>query len=123
MRQFGICLETADFLKKPDFVDQILKIVKDGIYDFVQLIVFSDSYDEAHTIIREKMQDIRTVIHAPFYDIDMGNRDLSESNLHKLKDAQNSERIYVGEFEGRFGNKTRKCYNNKPVDQRYAIYK
>jgi hypothetical protein len=44
MRQFGICLETGDFLKKPDFVDQILEIVRDGIYDFVQLIVFSDSY-------------------------------------------------------------------------------
>ncbi|MDR2781466.1 MAG: hypothetical protein LBB21_03375 [Holosporaceae bacterium] len=34
------------------------------------------------------MQDIRTVIHAPFYDIDTGNRDLPESNLRKLKDAQ-----------------------------------
>jgi sugar phosphate isomerase/epimerase len=88
MRQLGICLETSDFLKKPDFVDQILKIVRDGIYDFVQLIVFSDSYDDTHAIIREKMQKIRTVIHAPFYDIDTGNRDLSESNLRKLKDAQ-----------------------------------
>jgi endonuclease IV len=88
MRQFGICLETSDFLKKPDFVDQILGIVKDGIYDFVQLIVFSDSYDDTHAIIREKMQNIRTVIHAPFYDIDTGNRDLLENNLHKLKDAQ-----------------------------------
>jgi endonuclease IV len=88
MRQFGICLETGDFLKKPDFVDQILKIVRDGIYDFVQLIVFSDSYNDTHTIIRGKMQNIRTVIHAPFYDIDTGNRDLPENNLHKLKDAQ-----------------------------------
>jgi endonuclease IV len=88
MRKFGICLETGDFFKKPDLVDQILKIVKDGIYDFVQLIVFSDSYDNAGTIIREKMRDIRTVIHAPFYDIDTGNKDLLESNLQKLGDAQ-----------------------------------
>jgi hypothetical protein len=41
MKQFGIWLETCDFLKKTDFVDQILKIVRDGICDFVQLIVFS----------------------------------------------------------------------------------
>jgi endonuclease IV len=88
MRQFGICLETGDFLKKTDFVDQALKLVKDGIFDFAQLIVFSDSYDDTNTIIREKMHDIRTVIHAPFYDIDTGNRDLLESNLRKLKDAQ-----------------------------------
>jgi endonuclease IV len=88
MRRFGICLETSDFIEKPDFTDQILKIVKDGIYDFVQLIVLSDSYDGTNAIIREKMQDIRTVIHAPFYDIDTGNRDLLESNLHKLKNAQ-----------------------------------
>jgi endonuclease IV len=88
MRQFGICLETGDFLKKTDFVDQALKIVKDGIFDFAQLIVFSDSYDDTNTIIREKMHDIRTVIHAPFYDVDTGNRDLLKSNFHKLKDAQ-----------------------------------
>ncbi|MDR2794335.1 MAG: sugar phosphate isomerase/epimerase [Holosporaceae bacterium] len=88
MRQFGICLETGDFIEKPDFVDQILGLVKDGIYDFAQLIVLADSYAGAGAIIREKMLDIRTVIHAPFYDVDMGNRDLPESNLGKLKDAQ-----------------------------------
>jgi endonuclease IV len=88
MREFGICLETGDFLKKPDFVDQILEIVKDGIYDFVQLIVFSGSYDDANVIIREKMQNIRTVIHAPFHDVDTGNRNLFKNNLRKLKDAQ-----------------------------------
>jgi endonuclease IV len=88
VKKFGICLETVNFFKKPDFVDQILKIIRDEIYDFVQLIVFSDSYDDTHAIIQEKMQGIRSVIHAPFYDIDTGNSDLLESNLRKLKDAQ-----------------------------------
>lgn len=98
MRRFGICLETSDFIEKPDFTDQILKIVKDGIYDFVQLIVLSDSYDDSNTIIREKMQDIRTVIHAPFYDVDTGNRDLLESNLCKLKDSQKFADLFCSDI-------------------------
>jgi endonuclease IV len=81
-------LETVDFLEKSDFVDQVLRLIQDGIYDFMQLIVFSDSYDDANTTIREKMRNVRAVIHAPFYDIDTGNRDLQESNLRKLEDAQ-----------------------------------
>jgi endonuclease IV len=62
--------------------------MRDGIFDFVQLIVLSDSYDDANTTIREKMRNVRAVIHAPFYDVDTGNRDLLESNLRKLEDAQ-----------------------------------
>ncbi|MDR0580632.1 MAG: hypothetical protein LBG04_00750, partial [Holosporaceae bacterium] len=69
MRRFGICLETADFLKKPDFIDQILGLVHDGIFDFVQLqlLLMPKSYDETHVIVRKKMKDIPAVIHAPIY--------------------------------------------------------
>ncbi|MDR0632156.1 MAG: TIM barrel protein [Holosporaceae bacterium] len=96
MRKFGICLETADFLEKPDFIDQVLELVRNGIFDFVQLqlLLMPKSYDETHTIVDEKMKNIPTVIHAPihipprYYGIDTGNRDALESNLEKLKDSQ-----------------------------------
>jgi endonuclease IV len=90
MREYGICLESIDFSKKPDFVDRVLKIVKDGIFDFVQLIVIPNSYDDNHAIVEEKMKDIRTVIHAPYrpQEIDVGNKDAFESNINNLKDSQ-----------------------------------
>ncbi|MDR1334118.1 MAG: TIM barrel protein [Holosporaceae bacterium] len=96
MRQFGICLETADFLRKPNFVDEILGLVHDGVFDFVQLqlLLMPKSYDETHVIVREKMNDIPVVIHAPiyvpprYYGIDTGNKNAFKDNVEKLKDSQ-----------------------------------
>lgn len=90
MRKFGICLESIDFTKKPEFVDKVLKIVKDGTFDFVQLIVIPHSYNDNHAIVEEKMKDIRTVIHAPYrpQEIDVGNKDAFENNINNLKDSQ-----------------------------------
>jgi endonuclease IV len=96
MRKFGICLETADFLEKSDFVDQVLELVRNGIFDFVQLqlLLMPNSYDETQAIIAEKMKNIPTVIHAPihipprYYGIDTGNKNALKNNLEKLKDSQ-----------------------------------
>ncbi|MDR1334945.1 MAG: hypothetical protein LBJ19_01560 [Holosporaceae bacterium] len=96
MMQYGICLETADFLKKPDFVDQILGLVRNEIFDFVQLqlLLMPKSYDETHSIVAEKMKDIPAVIHAPIHipprycGIDTGNKNAFKDNVEKLKDSQ-----------------------------------
>jgi endonuclease IV len=96
MRKFGICLESVDFLEKPDFIDQVLKTVKDGIFDFVQLqlIKAAESYEDTHIVIREKMKNIPTVIHAPihvppnYYGIDTGDKAMLDDNLRKLRDSQ-----------------------------------
>jgi endonuclease IV len=96
MRRFGIWLETADFLKKPDFVDQVLGLVRDGIFDFVQLqlLFMPNSYDETHAIVVEKMKNVPTVIHAPiyvpprYYGINTGDKTAFEDNVAKLKDSQ-----------------------------------
>jgi hypothetical protein len=36
MRRFGIFLENIDFLKRPDFVAQALRALKDGTFDHRQ---------------------------------------------------------------------------------------
>jgi endonuclease IV len=96
VRRFGICLETVYFLEKPDFVDQVLELVRNGIFDFVQLqlLLMPNSYDETQAIIAEKMKNVPTVIHAPihipprYYGIDIGNKNALKNNLEKLKDSQ-----------------------------------
>ena len=87
---YGIVIATNDFENDLDPINAVLKTVKDGIYDFVQLIVFPDSYEPLHTIIAEKFKGIKTVIHAPFYmhGVDIANPDLLQSNISKLKSSQ-----------------------------------
>ena len=97
MRQFGISFETTDFIEKPDLVDRVLKIVRDGVFDFVQLnarMALPEFYDDIYASIKEKMIGIRAVIHAPFYlppnylGLNTSNKDELENNLKKLEFSQ-----------------------------------
>ena len=88
--KYGILLNSSDFSNDIDVVDRTLDLVREGIYDFVQLMALSGSYSDTHAVISEKMKDINAVIHAPHFlkGIDPGNREFESSNLTKLEDSQ-----------------------------------
>lgn len=88
--KYGILLKSSDFSNNIDVVDATLDLVREGIYDFVQLMALPGSYSDTHTIISEKMKGINAVIHAPHFlkGIDPGNRELESSNIKKLEDSQ-----------------------------------
>jgi endonuclease IV len=88
--KYGILLNSNDFSDNIDVVDTILNLIREGIYDFVQLMAIPGSYNDVHAVVYEKMKGIDTVIHAPHFlrRIDPGNRELELSNLKKLEDSQ-----------------------------------
>ncbi|MDR0677171.1 MAG: TIM barrel protein [Holosporaceae bacterium] len=91
MNFYGISIfEVADFIERPLFIDQILEIVRNRIFDFVQLLIAPDSYNDTYITVKEKMKDIKTVIHAPYrtQDIDTGNKNAFIKNTTNLKDTQ-----------------------------------
>ena len=88
--KYGIVIETEYFETRPDYIDSAINAVQNGAYDFVQFVVFPDSYDNLKKLVSEKFQDINVVIHAPFFmhGVDLANRDLLNSNLKRLEDSQ-----------------------------------
>lgn len=65
-------------------------MVRNEVYDFVQFVVAPDTYENLQAIVKEKFDNIKAVIHAPFFmdGVNLSDPDLLNSNLRKLSDAQ-----------------------------------
>lgn len=90
MNCYAIVLETKDFETAPDEIDEVLDLVRSGIYDFIQFVVFPDTYKSLRSVVKEKFEGIETIIHAPFFmhGINLSDPNLLNSNLQKLSDSQ-----------------------------------
>lgn len=88
--KYGILIETTEFADNADIADAVVATVREGAYDFVQLLAIPGTYDELSAVVSEKMRDVNVVVHAPMfmYEVDIGNHELLDSNLRKLRDSQ-----------------------------------
>lgn len=90
MRKFGIKLWSNDFVKNPNFVRQCVKSVKDGYFEYIELFVLPNTYEDIHAKIKNELKDISVVIHAPHsgQGFDTGNRERFAQNCSDLKASQ-----------------------------------
>ena len=79
MRKFGVKLWSKDFAKNPEFTAQSIAAVKEGCFDYVELFVIPETYEEYHQQAASELKGIKTIIHAAHsvFGLDTGNKDLS----------------------------------------------
>lgn len=110
MRKFGAKLFTSNFINQPQLAQECVDLVKDGTFDFLELMALPDSYDDTKDKVATLVKgQIKVVIHAPHQGQGMNtcdkeayanNRRLLDS-AQRFADLLNSEIIilHVG-----FGN-------------------
>jgi len=100
MRNFGVKLWSKDFIKNLEFTDQSIRAVKDGYFDYVELFVLPDSYNDLHSIIQSQLKDIKVIIHAPHssFGMDTGDKNRFIQNSLDLKASQQFADILQSEI-------------------------
>ena len=110
MRKFGVKLFSNNFIAQPQMVEECINLIKDGTFDFLELMALPDSYEDTKDKIASLAKGLPVVIHAPHQGQGMNscNPDAYQNNRRLLNSAQrfadllNSEIIilHVG-----YGNK------------------
>lgn len=91
MRKFGVKLFSDDFIKREELVKDAIRLVKDGTFDFLELMALPDSFadtkDKVARLVKGQMQ---VVIHAPHSSQGMntGDRGAYQNNRRLLDSAQ-----------------------------------
>ncbi len=90
MRKFGLKLWSKDFIKNKDFVASAEKALKDGFFDYLELFVFPNTFEDTHQDVWQRFQHIDTIIHAPHsvQNLDISNPDEFVNNQQKLISSQ-----------------------------------
>lgn len=87
MRKFGVKLWSRDFVKNPEFAAQSVAAVKDGHFEYIELFVLPETYDDFYQKIQAEFKGIDVIIHAPHsvFGLDTGDASRFEKNLADLK--------------------------------------
>ncbi|MBQ8465870.1 MAG: TIM barrel protein [Alphaproteobacteria bacterium] len=90
MKKFGVKLWSRDFAKNPEFANQSVAAVKEGYFDYIELFVLPDSYNEFYQKIADEFKGIKVLIHAPHsvFGLDTGNEERFAQNCEDLKASQ-----------------------------------
>ena len=110
MPQYGIKIWSKDVYKNPEFFRQCVKAVKEQIFNYIELFVIADTFDETSGALGAELNGLPVIIHAPHasFGLNTGDRELETSNRHQLRDSRrfadllHSETIilHAGEGEG-----------------------
>lgn len=90
MPKLGIKVWTRDVLKNRAFFNQAVAAVKNGEFDYIELFVFPNSYEDTCQIIKDEMAGVATIIHNSHsaYGFDAGNAERRQENAKDFRDSQ-----------------------------------
>lgn len=91
MRKFGVKLFSSNFIEYPQLAEEAVNLVKDGTFDFLELMAMPDSYESTKDKVAEAVKgQMRVVIHAPHQGqgMNVSDKDAYHNNRHLLESAQ-----------------------------------
>lgn len=90
MKKLGIKIWTRDVVKNRNFFEQAVAAVKNKDFDYLELFVFPNSYNDTAEVIRRELKGCPTIIHNSHsaYGFDAGDADCLAGNLRDVGDSQ-----------------------------------
>jgi len=91
MRKFGAKLFSNNFINRANLAKECVRLVEDGVFDFLELMALPDSFAETKGIVADLVKDkIKVVIHAPHQGQGMntGDKEAYQHNRKLLDSAQ-----------------------------------
>ena len=91
MRKFGVKLFSSNFIAQSQLAEECVNLIKDGTFDFLELMALPDSYEDTKDKIASLVKgQMSVVIHAPHQGQGMntGDKDAYQNNRHLLDSAQ-----------------------------------
>lgn len=90
MQKLGIKIWTRDVVKNRIFFDETVKAAKDGMFEYIELFVFPNSYADTVEVIKKEMQGTKVIIHNShsLYGFDVGDKNALENNLRDINDSK-----------------------------------
>lgn len=98
-RRFGIKIFNINLKSAPVFVHQAIESVHQGIFDFLEMQVLPDTFDDTQKELKSLIGELPVVIHAPHTEqgMDMGDKDRACDNYAKLRDSQKMADLFHSE--------------------------
>lgn len=90
MRQFGVKVWSKDVVRNRAFFQQCVTAVKEGLFGYIELFAQAGSFAETSSAIKEEMQGLPVVIHAPHCGVgmDTGDVSLAVENQRMFEDSR-----------------------------------
>ena len=90
MRKLGVKLWTRDVLKNKAFFDDVAEAVRRKEFEYVELFVFPNTYEDTFEAVREGLRGCPVIIHNSHsaYGFDCGDSDALKNNLKDIGDSQ-----------------------------------
>lgn len=91
MRKFGAKLFTQNFIKQPDLARECVELVKNGTFDFLELMALPESFADTKDKIAQQVKgQMKVVIHAPHQGqgVNTCNPEAYQNNRRLLDSAQ-----------------------------------
>ncbi len=90
MKNFGLKLWSNDFIKNKAFADDCVELLKDGVFDYIELFALPNSFAATKSVIKEKLSGHKVIIHAPHsgFGVDTGDKSRFLQNCQDIKSSQ-----------------------------------
>ena len=82
MKFLGIKVFNTNVLSDYDLIKASVNAAKEKVFDYVELFVLPDSYEDTYLKLAELLQGVPVIIHAPHSSegMDTGNQEAFENN-------------------------------------------
>lgn len=90
MQKLGIKIWSRDVLKNRTFFDETVKAAKEGLFEYIELFCFPNSYNDTCDVIKKEMSGTKVIIHNSHsaYGFDTGDKNRLQSNLRDVSDSK-----------------------------------
>ncbi len=100
MKKCGVKFWSRNILQTPEIIEEISVKTKEGVFDFVEIFAFKDSFEDTSKKIFSLFKDTHVNIHASHgsYGFDTGNSENFKENLKQFNEAQKFADLFNSEI-------------------------